>query len=95
MAEKKSTITLKRTRVSKSSNSDSEMCSPDSKRIYISSRNTSLSENEVSGASFDDIEDQVLTALTMTNKIGQQLHQILDRLESMETKLQTMEGALS
>lgn len=95
MAEKKSTITLKRTRVSTSSNSDSETCSPDGKRIYISSCNTTLSENEVSGGSFDDSGDQVLKALTMTNKIGQQLQQILDRLESMETKLQTMEGALS
>ena len=39
--------------------------------------------------------DQVLKALTLTNKIGQQLHQILDGRESMESKLQTMEGALS
>ena len=31
----------------------------------------------------------------MTNKIGQQLQQILDRLESMEIKLQTMEVVLS
>ena len=56
-----------------------------------------LSENEVSGALFDHSVsgDQVLKALTMTNKIGQQLQQILERLESMETKLQTMEGAPS
>ena len=95
MAEKRSTITLKRTRVSRSSISDSETCSPDSKRIYISSCETMLSENEVSGALFDHSGDQVLKALTMTNKIGQQLQQILERLESMETKLQTMEGAPS
>ena len=95
MAEKKSTITLKRTRVSTNCNSDSETCSPDGKMIYISSCNTTLSENQVSGGSFDDGGYQVLKALTMTNKIGQQLQQILDRLESMETKLQTMEGALS
>ena len=94
MAEK-STITLKRTRVSTSSSSDSETRSPDRKRIYISSFNTTLSENDTSGGSLDDSGDQVLKALTMTNKIGQQLQQILDRLESMEIKLQTMEGVLS
>ena len=64
------------------------MRSPDGKRIYISHFNTTLSENDTSGG-------QVLKALTMTNKIGQQLQQILDRVESMETKLQTMEGVLS
>lgn len=94
MAEK-STITLKRTRVSTSSSSDSETRSPDGKRIYISSFNTTLTENDASGGSLDDSGDQVLKALTMTNKIGKQLQQILDRLESMETKLQTMEGVLS
>ena len=87
--------TLKRTRVSTSCSSDSETCSPSGKIIYISSCYTTLSENEVSGGSLNDSGDQVLKALTMTNKIGQQLQQILDRLESMETKLQTMEGALS
>ena len=96
MAEK-SAITLKRTRVSTSSNSDSKTCLPDGKRIYISSFNTTLSENDTSGGSLDDSGDQVLKALTMTNKIkiGQQLQQILERLGSMETKLKTMEGALS
>ena len=94
MAEK-STITLKRTRVSTSFSSDSETRSPDGKRIYISSFNTTLSENDTSGGSLDDSGDQVLKALTMTNKLGQQLQQILDRLKSMETKLQTMEGVLS
>ena len=68
---------------------------PYNKRIYISSRNMTLPENEVSGGLFGDSRDQVLKALTMTNKIGQQLQQILDRLESMETKLQMMEGVLS
>ena len=93
MAEK-STITLKRTRVSTSSSSESETRSPDGKRIYISTFNTTLTENDTRGGSLDDSGDQVLKALTMTNKIGQQLQQILDRLERMETKLQTMEGVL-
>ena len=94
MAEK-STITLKQTRVSTNSNSDSGTCSPDGKRIYISSCNMTLSENKASGGLLDDGGNQVLKALMITNEIGQQLQQILDRLESMETKLQTMEGALS
>ena len=90
------TTTLKRTRTSKSSNSDSETNSPDDKRIFISSFSTTLFKNDISsnGRPLDDSDDQVLEALTMTEKIGQQLQQILDRLERMETKLQTMEGTL-
>ena len=91
----KSTITLKRTRVSSSSSSDSETRSPDGKKIYISSFNTTLSENDTNGGSLDDSGYQVLKAFTMTNKVGKQLQQILDRLESMETKLLMMEGILS
>lgn len=94
MAEASGT-TLKRTRTSKSSNSDSETCSPDGKRIFISSFSTTLSENDINEGLFDDSGDEVLKALTMTDKIGQQLQQILERLERMETKLQTMEGALA
>jgi len=94
MAEASGT-TLKRTRTSKSSNSDSETCSPDGKRIFISSFTTTLSENDINEGLFDDSGDEVLKALTMTDKIGQQLQQILERLERMETKLQTMEGALA
>ena len=90
------TPTLKRTRTSKSPNSDSETNSPDDKRIFISSFSTTLFKNDTSpnGKPLDASDDQVLIALTMTEKIGQQLQQILDRLERMETKLQTMEGTL-
>ena len=90
------TPTLKRTRTSKSPNSDSETNSPDDKRIFISSFSTTLFKNDISpnGKPLDVSDDQVLAALTMTEKIGQQLQQILDRLERMETKLQTMEGTL-
>ena len=90
------TPSLKRTRTSKSPNSDSETNSPDDKRIFISSFSTTLFKNDISpnGKPLDVSDDQVLAALTMTEKIGQQLQQILDRLERMETKLQTMEGTL-
>ena len=85
----------KRTRINRSSNSDSETCSPDGKRMFVSSFNTNLSENDINEGPLDDSGDQVLKALTMTDKIGQQLQLILDRLERMETKLQTMEGAVA
>ena len=90
------TPTLKRTRTSRSPNSDSETNSPDDKRIFISSFSTTLFKNDISpnGKPLDVSDDQVLAALTMTEKIGQQLQQILDRFERMETKLQTMEGTL-
>lgn len=90
------TPTLKRTRTSKSPNSDSETNSPDDKRIFTSSFSTKLFKNDISpnGKPLDVSDDQVLEALTMTEKIGQQLQQILVRLERMETKLQTMEGTL-
>ena len=92
------TPTLKRTRTSKSPNSDSETNSPDDKRIFtcILSFSTTLFKNDINpnGKPLDVSDDQVLVALTMTEKIGQQLQQILDRLERMETKLQTMESTL-
>ena len=97
MAER-NTATLKRnSRTSRSVSSESETASPDGKKIFISSFHTTLSEADMSEGSFDDSSDQGLKdvkALDMSNKVGQQLKQILDRLERMEMKLQKMERVL-
>ena len=54
------TPTLKRTRTSKSPNSDSETNSPDDKRIFISSFSTTLFKNDISpnGKPLDVSDDQ-------------------------------------
>ena len=95
---KRITATLKRkSRTSRSVSSESETGSPDGKKIFISSFHTTLSEADISEGSLDDSGDQDLKdlkALNMSNKVGQQFKQILDRLERMEMKLQKMEGVL-
>ena len=95
---KRITATLKRkSRTSRSVSSESETGSPDGKKIFISSFHTTPSEADISEGSLDDSSDQDLKdlkALNMSNKVGQQLKQILDRLERMEMKLQKMEGVV-
>ena len=65
------TPTLKRTRTSKSPNSDSETNSPDDKRIFISSFSTTLFKNDISpnGKPLDVSDDQVLAALTYVSSV--------------------------
>ena len=63
------------------SSSDSESRSPDGKRICEESN-----EQILSTASSDDT-DQILVALKMSEGIAQQLQMILDRLTSVEGKL--------
>ena len=89
--------TLKRKlRKSSSLSSESENVSPDGKKIFISTLHSTPSEADKSAheESLDDSRDQILEALTMSDGIGQQLKQILDRHERMEMRMEKMEGVL-
>ena len=94
MAERVTATLKRKSRTSRSVSSESETGSPHGKKIFTSSFHTTLCEADISEGLLDDSSDQVLKALDMSNKIGQQLQQILDRLERMEIKLQKMEGVL-
>ena len=84
----------RKNRRSKSSGSESDICSPDGKKVFVSSLYTTLSESDISEAPLDE-SDQEYKALKMSGKIEKQLQQILNRLDSMEKKLQKVEGVLA
>ena len=84
----------RKNRSSKSSGSESDTCSPDGKKVFVSSFYTTLSESDISEAPFDE-SDQEYKTLKMSVKIEKQLQQILNRLDSMEKKLQKVEGVFA
>ena len=81
---KSCTVAKRKTRASGSTGSESDICSPEGKKIC----NNSISGSDSIHTSFDE----VVKALTMDEKIAAQLQTILDRLESAETKLGKLEG---
>ena len=94
MAEKVKATLKRKSRKSSSISSESEIGSPDGKKIFISSFHTKLSEADISEGSLDDNSDQILKALKISDGIGEQLNQILVRLERMEMKMVKLEGVL-
>ena len=84
---KSGTITKRKTRVSGSTSSASDICSPEGKRIC----DTSFSDS-VTNYTFVEANEQVLQTTVMGEKIASQLQEILNRLMSVETRLQKIEG---
>ena len=78
----------RKNRTSKVSGSESDICSSGGKKAFVS--------RNISGAPLDE-RDQEYKALKMSGKIEKQLQQIhmYNRLDSMEKKLQNVEGVLA
>ena len=80
-------ITKCKTRVSGSTSSASDICSPEGKRIC----DTSFSDSDTN-YTFVEANEQVLQTTVMGEKIASQLQKIFNRLMSVETRLQKIEG---
>ena len=74
-------------RVSGSTSSASDICSPEGKWIC----DTSFSNSDTN-YTFVGVNEQVLQTTVMGEKIASQLQEILNRLMSVETRLQKIEG---
>ena len=92
MADEIKSNRKRKAKLRRSTGSDSDMCSPDGKRVFISTLNTTLSsEADISDIGvLDDSSDQVLKALKMTEGIGEKFE-----LQRMEEKLSKVEDSLN
>ena len=80
-------VSKRKTKASGSNSPESDICSPEGKKLCSSPRSE---QDIVSPVSFDE-EDQALPALKMTERIYSQLGMILERLVSVETKIQKID----
>ena len=95
MADEIKSNRKRKAKLRRSTGSDSDMCSPDGKKVFISTLNTKLSsEADISDIGvesvLDDSSDQVLKALKMTEGIGEKFE-----LQRMEEKLRKTEDSLN